>query len=236
LESKDEVAGEDENGAVVEEARDVFVGPAAVVFAEDEVIVLFRKGPAELVEETFGLLAEKVLNKLIGSEVGRVDGITWLPAMVVVEFQKADEVSTGSLEVDSTVMEDNDEAARPEEKIELVTVGIREGRLDFPCAPVSVAPTEVELVHLGEQHDDEEGGPALGATATLTLVETVMEGGVAILLIPDRDELDGKAVALEDAGKDPFAGRPVSLAPTDVELDIKPDNPGMVVVDNELLR
>jgi hypothetical protein len=63
-----------------------------------------------------------------------------------------------------------------------------------------------------------------------------MEGGAAILLIPDRDELDGKAVVLEDVGKDPVTGRPVSLAPTDVELDIKPDDPGMAVVDNEPLR
>lgn len=236
MESKDEVAGEDENGAVVEEAPDVFVGPAAVVFAEDEVIVLLMKGRAELVEEKFGLLAGKVLHKLIGSEVGTFDGITRLPPMVVVEFQEANDVSAGSLEVDSTIMEDDDETARPEEKIELLAVGIQEGRLDFSSAPVSVGPIEVELVHLGEQHGDEEGGTALGATATLRLVETVIEGGAAILLIPDRDALDGKAVMLEDVGKGPVTGRLVSLAPTDVELDINPDDPRMAVVDNELLR
>jgi hypothetical protein len=236
LESEGEVADEDEKGKVVEEAADEFVGLAAVVLAKDEVVVLFRKGPDELVGEKVGVLAGRLFSELRGSEVGVLDSATDFLNMVVDEFQDVDEVSIGSREVDSTVVGDDVETTRPEEKMELVSVGTQEARLDFPSALVPVDPVEVEFFHLGEQHDDAGGGPPLGTAATLTLVETVMNGEAATLLVPRRDELDSKAMVLEDSEKEPVAGRPVSLPATDLEVDRAPDDPGMAGVGNELLR
>jgi hypothetical protein len=241
LESEDRAARDDDgSGMGVERAAvdgggndsdgdDVFAGPAAVVLAEDRVVVVgvvvelpFRKGLDELAtgEDGVGVLVEEeALREAIGSEVGVRDGRTAVPEMAVDEFREVDKVSTGSL-----VGDDSGEAAEPEEGMEVVVAGgIRDGGLDFPSGPVAVGAIAVEFVHRGEEYDDETGRPPVGTTATLALTETDVDDGTAVLLVPGRDELDGKAAVLEDAGNERPAGRLVSLAPTDL-------------VDDELLR
>jgi hypothetical protein len=177
------------------------------------------------------LVGKEALGEAIGNEVGVLDGITAVPEMAVDEFQEVDKVSTGSL-----VGDDSGETAEPEERMEVVAVGIQEGGLDFPSVPVAMDAIAVEFVHSGEQHGDETGRPPVGTTATLAPTEAGVDDGTAVLLVPGRDELEGKAAVLEDAGKEHPAGRLVSLAPTDLELDRTHDGPGMAGVDDERLR
>ena len=182
-----------EIGAVVDDAIVAAVGPAMLVVVE---LPREKEGGVMIVVGAAKVFIALAAVALVGNEVA-----------VPIGKEVEDSVNTAKLAVIFAV------SFGDIEDIAIVTVGaelfIEDGRADIVESdmttdgtaggvedaemPVSFwvltarAAAELELVKIGEQHEDEKGVAPLGVTVTIMLVETVIAVGAAVLPVPSRD-------------------------------------------------
>ena len=209
-----ELPREKEGGVTrVGEAAKVFIAPAAVALVGNEVAVLVGKE----VEDCVNTAKLVVVFAVSFGDIEDIAIVT-VGAELFTEDGRADIVES-DMTTDGT-------AGGVEDAEMPVSFWVLTGR----------AAAELELVKIGEQHEDEKGVAPLGVTVTIMLVETVMTVGVAVLPVPSRDELNVHA-KLRDADRaEPSPTALAALALADVVSVRKFDGPGVRATDEEVLR
>ena len=221
---------------VVMEVAEVLVGPVAVELVREETEVLDGMESDELVGIEVDELVVDMPDKFVDEELEMPVGTPEAPVSVVDAFKDVDGVSVGCPEGALFAVEVEDSVALPDKTMEPVPVGTEDVIVPVLPGLLAVAPVEVVFPNGGEQHEDENGVLPPEITVTITLLEIVTSVGLLLPLVPGVAELDGDAKVLEDGGIRPVPGRLVAFALTDREPVPIADGPGLLVMDEELLR
>jgi hypothetical protein len=159
-----------------------------------------------------------------------------LAVMLAVSFEDREAVVVGIADAELLAEEDREDVVELDVITDDAAGGIDDAEMPVPFWVLAGAASELELVKIGEQHEDEKGVPPLDVMVTTILVEAVIRVGAAVLPVPRKEELDVNAKLLDDEGIEPVPGRPVVLTPTETEPVPKADDLGTPVTTEELLR